>query len=910
MSDESILMHYGVGKLDGAPGRGSGRYPLGSGENSFQRAKNFRERYEKLKNQGFKEKEIAKAMGILDHKGEGYIDGLRAEYKLAGYDVRSHNVAIATKLKEEGYTLRQIAKEMGFKNDSSVRSLLNEDAKARMDSCMNTVDILKKSVDERGMVEVGAGVNQDLNVSTSNMKQALYILENRYGYPVYGARVPQATNPGKLTTYTVLCPPGTPHSEIYNTEKISSVMPYESSDGGQTFQKKFHYPTSLDSKRLVINYADTGTGDDMDGVIELRRGVEDISLGKSAYAQVRILVDGTHYLKGMAVYADDLPEGIDVRFNTNKNSDTAKLDVLKPIKEGMENPFGALIKENGGQRWYDGPDGEKKLSLINKTKEQGEWDEWSDKVPSQFLAKQPVQLAKQQLDLTKANVKAEFDDIMKISNPTLRKDMLNTFAQTCDANAEKLKAAPLKGQKYKVILPVPGLNDGEVYAPTLENGTKVALIRYPHEGIYQIPVLTVNNTNPKARKMIPPDSVDAIGIKKNAADQLSGADFDGDTVQIIPLNSKTKVAHRDVLPGLKDYDPKTAYPTREGMRVLNKGQATQTQMGIISNLIMDMTLKGASPEELTRAVKHSMCVIDAAKHKLDYKRSEKENDIAGLKRAYQSHLEEDGKIHTGASTLLTRAKNEKTVLRRQGNPIINEDGSLSYKIADDITWTDKQGKVHVKTQKSTQMRETSDARTLISDHDTPMERLYADFANYNKSMANLARKTMINTKETQYSAAANKIYKTEYNTLKAKLMISESNRPKERMAQIITNSRIEALKAEHPELTKKEIAKLKDQELYKAREQVGAKRQPIPISEREYKAIQSGAISPTMLSKILKYADKDELRERSMPKQTKGFSPAQVAQMKALQSCGYTLADIAKRFGKSPSTISAAIRGS
>ena len=33
---EDILMHYGVGKMEGAPGRGSGRYPLGSGKNPNQ----------------------------------------------------------------------------------------------------------------------------------------------------------------------------------------------------------------------------------------------------------------------------------------------------------------------------------------------------------------------------------------------------------------------------------------------------------------------------------------------------------------------------------------------------------------------------------------------------------------------------------------------------------------------------------------------------------------------------------------------------------------------------------------------------------------------------------------------------------------------------------------------------------
>ena len=62
------------------------------------------------------------------------------------------------------------------------------------------------------------------------------------------------------------------------------------------------------------------------------------------------------------------------------------------------------------------------------------------------------------------------------------------------------------------------------------------------------------------------------------------------------------------------------------MTYLSK-ENTQREMGIISNLIMDMTLQGATDEELARAVRHSMVVIDANKHSLDYKRSEIENDI-------------------------------------------------------------------------------------------------------------------------------------------------------------------------------------------------------------------------------------------------------------------------------------------
>ena len=139
-----------------------------------------------------------------------------------------------------------------------------------------------------------------------------------------------------------------------------------SHDDGETFDK-FVYPKSMDSSRLKIRYAEDG-GIQKDGVIEIRRGVDDLSLGDSHYAQVRILVDGNRYLKGMAVYSDDLPDGVDVMFNTNKKKGTPTSDVLKKVKDDPDNPFGSLIKA-GGQSYYIDADGKRQLSLINKRAE-------------------------------------------------------------------------------------------------------------------------------------------------------------------------------------------------------------------------------------------------------------------------------------------------------------------------------------------------------------------------------------------------------------------------------------------------------------------------------------------------------------------------------------------------------------
>ena len=245
-------------------------------------------------------------------------------------------------------------------------------------------------------------------------------------------------------------------------------------DAGETF-RKFQYPESMDSSRLMIRYKEDG-GIEKDGLIEIRRGVKDLSLGNDSYAQVCILVDNDRYLKGMAVYSDgeDMPDGVDVIFNTNKGKNVPMREVLKDaeknLKKDPDNPFGSTIKANG-QSTYIGDDGKEHLSLINKRASEGDGDDWKDAV------------------------------------------------------------------HLHVIIPVSSMKDDEIYAPKYEDGTKLALVHCPHGGIFEIPVLTVNNKQAQAKKMIPKDAIDAVGINSKVASKLLGADFDGDAVICIPIDN-------------------------------------------------------------------------------------------------------------------------------------------------------------------------------------------------------------------------------------------------------------------------------------------------------------------------------------------------------------------------------------
>lgn len=875
------LIHYGTP-------RHSGRYPWGSGKDPYQHSGDFLSRVNELKKQGLSEKEIADAIGLTTTQ-------LRTQKALAKNEQRTLLVDRARSLKEDGLGATEIGKKMGIP-ESTVRSLLNTESEARMNAAIKTADFLKEQVDKKGMIEVGKGAELELGISREKLNQAIYILE-REGYPTYGGGVPQVTNPGKQTNIQVLCPPGTEHKEIYNYDKVHSIRDYISYDGGETFKKAFVYPASMDSKRLEICYAEDG-GKYKDGVIELRRGVKDLDLGNSRYAQVRIMVDGKRYLKGMAIYSDDLPDGVDVRFNTNKTKDVVKMDVLKKIKDDPDNPFGALLKEHGGQSYYIDKDGKEKLSLINKTREEGDWETWSKKLPSQFLSKQNMDLIQKQLKLTKADKQAEFDEICSLTNPTVKKNLLRSFADDCDAAAVDLKAAALPRQKYQVILPLTTIKDDQVYAPNYNDGEKVALVRYPHGGTFEIPIVTVNNKHPEGKRVLGTTPSDAIGISSKVAERLSGADFDGDTVMVIPTGKNVKIT--STKPLLEDFDPKIEYPKREGMKVMKN---TQTEMGKISNLITDMTLRGATRDELARAVKHSMVVIDAEKHELDYKKSEADNGIAALKKKYQGNIDENGRYHEGAATLISRAKSKEVVLKRKGSPIIDkETGEVSYKEVRE-EYIDKNGKKQFRTQNSTKMAETKDAYSLVSDGNTPQERAYADYANYMKTLANKARKEMLNTGEIKYNASAKATYQKEVDSLNAKLNVALKNGPREKQAQIIANAEINAKKKANPDMTKGELKKEKQRSLTNARLKVGAERKPIDITDKEWEAIQAGAISPSKLNQMLNHTDIDKVRERATPRTKTSLSSAKISKISAMKASGYTTAEIAKALGVSTSTV-------
>jgi hypothetical protein len=902
-TEDQHLAHIGVL-------RRSGRYPWGSGSDESKRNRTFLDDVSLLKKEGMNNVEIARALGITTTQ-------LVARKSIASNQQKLEKIRQAQRLSDAGMSNVAIGKEMGI-NESSVRALLAPGAADKADLLNSTADMLRREVAEKKFVDIGRGVELDLPISDGGnlpispdkLKTAVAILQEE-GYAVHQVQTLQAGT-GLNTKRKVLAPPGTPWVEVArNQDQIKLITEY-SDNGGRDWNGGLRPPTSVSSKKIEVRYAEDG-GSKEDGVIHLRPGAEGLSLGGKNYAQVRIAVDNSHYLKGMAVYRDDLPPGVDIRFNTNKHKGTPKMlddpkasQVFKPMERkqdgsiNLDNPFTASIKP-GGQRGH--------LNIVN---EEGDWDNWSRNLSSQILSKQAPALAKSQLNMTHERRQTEFDEISKMTNPLVRQKLLHTFADETDSAAVLLQAHALPKQANRVILPVNTVKPHEVYAPSFANGTRVVLIRHPHGGLFEIPELTVNNRNPEARKVIGTSARDAIGIHHSVAERLSGADFDGDHVLVIP-NERKSIKTTPPLEGLKDFDPQRyKIPDGSGIPKITKSRKEQ-EMGDISNLITDMTIRGASNSEKAAAIRHSMVVIDSEKHGLDWRASAKDNGIPNLKKKYQAQFQESPRAKGGASTLISRAGQKTYIPQRkprpaaEGGPIDKATGRKVF-VETGRSWVDpKTGKTRINRDRVKLLSITDNAHKISSG--TTIEQVYAEHSNKLKGLANQARLEAINTKTTPRSPSAAVTYNKEVQSLNAQLILAKRNAPLERHAQTLAQHQVRQRKAANPDMDADTEKKIRNQALTEARFRTGAHKARIRPTQSEWDAIQAGAISPTKLNDILNNSDIEHIKKLATPKKPILMSSTKTANAKALLSAGWTQSEVAAHLGVSLSTLKDAVYG-
>lgn len=905
------LKHYGIL-------RKSGRYPWGSGKDEYARSMAFFQLNEGLKAQGVEEKVRAQAMGLS-------VADLRATTTIAKEQMIIGQTAECVKLRDKNMSPAAIAEQTGIP-EATVRLRLKNSENIKKSSLRETADVLRAAVDEHKIVDIGKGVDVELGIASTKLGSALAVLRDE-GYETYSLPIRQPGSNGNFTNTKVIVPPGTGFGGAVKMQADIHTLGEWSENEGLTFFG-IHEPMSISSKRLKVNFAEDG-GEALDGVVYVRPGVKDLSMGKNTYAQVRIKIDDTHFIKGMAVIKDDLPDGLDLLFNTNKKREVGKMGALKELKDDKDNPFGSIIKR---QLVTTNPKTGKEelVSAMNIVNETGDWDGWRKSVPSQFLAKQPHSLIKSQLDETRKVTKSRIDEINLITNPVVRKKALQDYADQIDADAVDLRAAQMPRQQTQVIIPVPGLRKQEIYAPNFNTGEQVVLIRYPHGGRFEIPEVVVNNSNRAAKKILG-NARDAIGIHPSVAATLSGADFDGDTVVVIPnpqgkiKGAKSMGAQAKIYEDkLRNFEPKRLYggfvqsgTDAKGRPTGNFKLMTETglEMGKITNLITDMSIQNAQPEHIIRAVKHSMVVIDAEKHKLNYKKSEEDNGIQQLKTLYQ------GSPRSGATTLLSQATAGARIPDRKVRPA--ELGGAIDKVTGERRYVDT-GKTRNKydaktktyleekvpvTKEAKRLALTDDAFDLVRDAAHPVERQYAEHANAMKAMANATRLQADRIPNPPINPKAKAVYKPEVDKLVEDLRAAQKQKPLDRKAQIVANGIIKAKMQDDPLLRtdadrKKKVEK---QAITAARARLNLKKPVIEITDRQWDAIQAGAVSSSRLREILDYADPKRVAELAMPRTNTVMTSAITSRARAMFSAGATTAEVAAALGVSASTLKGAI---
>lgn len=847
---EDYLLHIGVK-------RKSGRYPWGSGENPYQSEGWFLGKYKKLKDTGMSEIEIANEFGMTTTQ-------LRNSITYATKQQRDIQREQTLALKNQGLSNTEIASRLGV-SEGTVRNRLSQEKSTKTSRSQQLENVEKAiigSLEATGHLDVGVGVERQLGVPRSTFNAVVNHLVEKEGYYIHQIQIKRLSDPNKYTTVKVLSKEKDYVKVLKDSDNIVNLE-YQSSDRAISDIKRFEKPQHLDRSRIMVRYAEEG-GHDRDGLIEIREGVGDLDLQNSRYAQVRIAVGDDLYMKGMAAYTDSkFPKGIDVIYNITKPKGTPddkvfkKMEVDPKLTSDPERLFGTNLKPQGQSG---------ALNIIN---EEGDWDTWSTNMSSQFLSKQPLNLIKERLGDTYNSLKKEYNELSQLTNPIVRRHLVEKFSDGLDSKAKMLSAKGLPGTKNHVILPLPNMKANEVYAPNYKDGERVVLVRHPHGGIFEIPDLVVNNRNPKARKMIGTDSPDAVAIHPSVAQKLSGADFDGDTVLVIP-NRSGRIKSSRSLKELRNFEPmnyKVTDPNHPSI-IDKKNMKTMTpfvkgiQMGVVSNLITDMTIKGASQSELARAVKHSMVVIDAEKHGLNYKQSAIDNQISQLRKKYTTRLNpKTGREDQGASTIISRAKNQIDISNPKFKPESLSSGRAS-------------------------------------------EQEYVGYVKRLQGLKNEANKQIASIKDPQYSKVAAKVYAPEVKSLDTKLNAALLNAPRERQAQILSNTLY--YKNIQPGMDKDDRKKLKARSLAQARTEVGASRSAIELTDPEWEAIQAGAVSNTRVKDILNNSNLDRIRELATPRR-QTMTPAKASRAKSLLEGGYTYAEVAQQMGMSPSAIRNAI---
>ena len=852
--------------------------------------------------------EMAKAFGISTTE-------LRQRITAENHHKAEFRLWLAQEMSNPDEHITKSQMDEVFQSPAGTAARILSNGRSKKDAKMNEIhDKLVERVKEVKYLDIGEGTEIQLGLTRETLGGIVKTLEAE-GYHTHTITRKNLTDDTKGIKMVVLTKDGDLESVKKHKYDIRTLDAWYDPEGKL---RDIEPPKQLDWDRVKIKYGDEG-GVARDGMMQVRPGAEGLDLGDSRYAQVRIAVGGTSYMKGVAIvdHLQTFPPGTDIIFNTNKPKGTPREKVLKDLKGEVmsDNPFGAVIKSQKG--------------YINFVQKEGDWNEWSAGLAAQMVSKQPDKFVKSQLDKTFDNIKRDFDSFKAIPNTAIQSYFLENYAKSLTTKANKLKTDGVEGERAQLLLSNPDLKPNEIYAPNYKNGETLYLIRYPHGGTFEIPVLTVNNNHQSSRKLLG-NAVDAVMVHPSAGQKLSGADYDGDTVYVLPANKNNPITSTTLPPALRkkvaEFDPEVYHrdvPENVNGGHLYRKKFTTDQMGIATNLISDMTTLKAPMGDIVDATLYSMVVIDSWKHNYDLKQAKQDFRINELKKKYQ------GAANAGSATVITRARSKVKVythydgtlerVKEKTRKVTGANGKTyneKYYVLEDGTEVPKK-----RTKEVRLMDITADANTLKSQFKNSTEDRYAAYANSLKALQNEAIKANAALKMPKRDPQAAKRYAQEVESITEKLRKAMSKAPIERQIELLAEQRYRHYL--RPEMDADDRKKLAARSRLTARKIVTGQTQGpkskrserLHLTDLEWEAILHNAVSPTTIKSVLKYTDDDEVREKVIPRGYQTIPAAKVSRARAMlsQTSGgkpkYTYAEVAEALGVSVDALRDNING-
>ena len=227
-----------------------------------------------IREEGRTETQIANELGLTTTQ-------LRNAITYARKEEREYNREQVAGMKEAGLSNVEIGQRLGI-SEGTVRNYIsdNKSSKATSEQQLDNIEkALSDSLKQTGHLDVGVGVERQLGVSRTKFNAVVNQMVENGDLYIHNIQIQRLNDPTKYTIVKVLSTEPDYLKVLKDSTNIGNLE-YFSDDKALESAKRFETPQMVDLNRIKIRYQEDG-GADLDGLIEIRKGTEDLDLGNS-----------------------------------------------------------------------------------------------------------------------------------------------------------------------------------------------------------------------------------------------------------------------------------------------------------------------------------------------------------------------------------------------------------------------------------------------------------------------------------------------------------------------------------------------------------------------------------------------------------------------------------------------------